>query len=257
MALSPSETSSMPEPRNDVQARAVAQGIRLDALPQHIACIMDGNGRWATARGEHRLVGHQQGYLTLKDVLTTADELGVRYLTVYGFSAENWRRPGEEVNGLMDLIAAAASAELTGLIKNNVRVRISGRLDELPQSTRDNLRALEAETKDNTGITFVLAVNYGGRQEILDAARAVAEAGEPWTEESISKHLYTPEIPEPDLMVRTAGELRWSNFLIWQAAYAELYVTDSPWPEFGEEELFAAVTQFQRRIRKFGGLAEG
>ncbi|MFO0540196.1 MAG: polyprenyl diphosphate synthase, partial [Armatimonadota bacterium] len=144
--MSSSETSSMPEPKNDVQTRAVAQGIRLDALPQHIACIMDGNGRWATARGEHRLVGHQQGYLTLKDVLTTADELGIRYLTVYGFSAENWRRPGEEVNGLMDLIAAAASAELTGLIKNNVRVRISGRLDELPQSTRDNLRALEAET---------------------------------------------------------------------------------------------------------------
>lgn len=221
---------------------------------------MDGNGRWAQGKGWARLRGHRQGYRTLREVLLTADQLGIRYLTVYAFSAENWRRPQEEVGGLMKLIEEAAARELRGLHQNNVRVMISGRKAELPERVRKSLDQLVETTRDNTGITFVLAINYGGRAEIVDAAKALLrEKADPDTldEEAFSKRLYCPEVPDPDLMVRTAGELRWSNFLIWEAAYSELFVTDKPWPEFGEAELFDAVLQYQRRVRKFGGLAEG
>lgn len=244
-------------PLTALQAKAQKMGINLAKIPPHVAIIMDGNGRWATRQGLGRLVGHRQGYQTLRDVLLSADQLGIRYLTVYGFSAENWRRPQEEVGGLMKLIDEAARKELRRLVEENVKVLVSGRMDELPDWLRDSLNSLIEETKDNTGITFILAINYGGRAEILDAVKAlIASGADPFTltEESISAKLYCPTVPDPDLMIRTAGEMRWSNFLIWQAAYSELYVTPVSWPEFGDKELLEAVKQFQSRERKFGGL---
>lgn len=244
--------------QHPIQKRALEQGIDLDRIPAHVAIIMDGNGRFATKQGFMRLWGHRQGYKTLKNVLLDAAQLGVRFLTVYAFSAENWRRPQDEVGGLMTLIEEAARHELKGLKANNVRVRVIGRTHEVPNSLQDAIRDMEESTKDNTGITFTLAINYGGRAEIADALKALIQQGtkpEDVTEEQISAAMYAPGHPDPDLMIRTAGELRWSNFLIWQAAYAELYVTDTTWPEFGEPELLEAVKHYQQRTRKFGGLA--
>lgn len=219
---------------------------------------MDGNGRWAKSKGFARLLGHREGYRTLRGVLLNASELGIRYLTVYAFSAENWRRPEDEVSGLMKLIENAARDELRVMHQNNVRVRVAGRIDEVPSSLRDALLSGIETTANNTGITFTLAVNYGGRAEIVDAVRDIVASGvnpEDVSEELIYAHLYNPDIPEPDLMIRTAGEMRWSNFLIWQAAYAELFVTDVTWPEFGLKEFLTGVASFQKRTRKFGGLA--
>jgi len=218
---------------------------------------MDGNGRFAQRQGLMRLWGHRQGYRTLKDVLLTAANLGIEHLTVYAFSAENWRRPEDEVSGLMKLIEEAARHELRGLRENNVRVQVIGRIQDVPAGLREAICEMEESTAKNTGITFTLAINYGGRAEVVDAIRAIVRSGIPESdidEALVTKHLYAPEMPEPDLMIRTAGELRWSNFLIWQAAYSELYVTDVTWPEFGEEQLIDAVLHFQKRHRKFGGL---
>lgn len=244
---------------NAIQEKAKAHGIDLDALPTHIAVIMDGNGRWARGKGLGRLIGHQQGYRTLRDVLLTASDLGVRYLTVYAFSAENWRRPEDEVGGLMKLIEAASRNELRTMHRNNVRVRAAGRLDELPAGLQEAIENGIETTKANTGITFTLAVNYGGRAEIVDAVKDIVASGvdpEDVTEELIAAHLYNPGTPDPDLMVRTAGEMRWSNFLLWQAAYAELYVTDVSWPEFDGDGLMDAIRAFQKRTRKFGAVVE-
>ena len=251
----------MPRTRcpNAVQEEAHALGIDLVRLPAHLAVIMDGNGRWAEAKGLHRLLGHREGYRTLRTVLLDASELGIRYLTVYAFSAENWRRPKEEVDGLMELIEQAARDELRLLHANNVRVLHCGRLDDVPDGLREALREGIQTTKDNTGITFTLAINYGGRAEIVDAARKAIEDGlapSQLDEKALSDRLYHPDVPEPDLMIRTAGEMRWSNFLLWQAAYSELWVTEVPWPEFRREHLFEAVLTFQRRVRKYGGLSE-
>ena len=244
---------------NHVQTRAEKLGIDLSRLPRHVAIIMDGNGRWATQKGLARLKGHHQGYLTLRDVLRSASQLGIGYLTVYGFSAENWRRPQDEVGGLMKLINEAARKELRHLHDENVRVRVSGRIAELPEFLRESLLDLVETTRQNTGITFVLAINYGGRAEIVDAIGKMLDEGmakDEITEDSLAAHLYCPDIPNPDLMIRTAGELRWSNFLIWQAAYAELFVTPVTWPDFGEKQLLDGVAQYQQRDRKFGGLSE-
>ena len=248
--------SNSPTTSNDVQRNAVELGVDLARLPRHIAVIMDGNGRWAKSKGLMRLVGHRQGYKTLKDVLLIASDLGIEYLTVYAFSVENWRRPEDEVSGLMKLIEEAARYELKGLIDSDVRVKVAGRIDEVPASLREALNDLIEQTRDNKGITFTLAINYGGRAEIVDAVKAVVESGAELTEEAISEHLYCPECPEPDMIVRTAGEMRWSNFMIWQGAYAELCVTDVSWPEFGERELLQCVLDFQQRDRKFGGLTD-
>lgn len=242
---------------NPTLLAARAAGVDLAALPQHIAVIMDGNGRWAQRRGLGRLFGHQEGYRTLRSILLGASELGIRYLTVYAFSAENWRRPEDEVSGLMKLIEQAARNELRIMHRNNVRVRVAGRMEQLPSGLRDALTDGMETTKANTGITFTLAVNYGGRAEIVDAVRELIAKGytpDEVNEEAISSHLYNPDIPDPDLMVRTAGEMRWSNFLIWQAAYTELVVTPSPWPEFDVNELIAAIAEYQTRTRKYGGL---
>lgn len=243
---------------NPIQAKAKTRGIDLEALPNHVAIIMDGNGRFAQGKGLQRLWGHRQGYRTLKSVLLSAAELGIGYLTVYAFSAENWRRPQDEVSGLMTLIEEAARHELDGLKENNVRARAIGRLDDVPPGLRRALDDMRSSTQNNTGIVFTLAINYGGRAEILDAVRSLVRDGVPAEsidENQIASRLYDPELPEPDLMIRTAGEMRWSNFLLWQGAYTELFVTDVPWPEFGEKQLLEAVATYQRRVRKFGGLA--
>lgn len=244
---------------NKTQAQAVAAGIDLSALPTHVAMIMDGNGRWAKSKGLARLMGHREGYRTLRGVLLASSELGLKYLTVYAFSAENWRRPEDEVKGLMSLIERAARDELRLMHQNNVRVNVSGRIDELPKGLQDALKDGIETTKNNTGITFTLAVNYGGRAEIVDAFKKLSAEGvkpDDITEELISSYLYNPEHPEPDLMVRTAGEMRWSNFLLWQGAYCELFVTQKTWPEFGTDELLEAILQYQKRTRKFGAVVD-
>jgi undecaprenyl diphosphate synthase len=238
---------------------AIKAGVDLDQLPKHLAIIMDGNGRWARTKGWQRLIGHREGYRALRGALLAASELGIKYLTVYAFSAENWRRPQDEVDGLMKLIETAAKEELRTMHKNNVRVNVAGRMDELPDGLRRALESGMETTANNTGIVFTLAVNYGGRAEIVDAVRDIVAAGfdpEDITEEIISAHLYNPHQPEPDLMIRTAGEMRWSNFLIWQGAYCELYVTEDPWPEFKVDHLIHAVLSYQKRTRKFGAVVE-
>ncbi len=237
----------------------MAKGIDLNALPHHVAIIMDGNGRWAKGKGFARLLGHREGYRTLRSALLNASELGVKYLTVYAFSAENWRRPEDEVAGLMKLIETAAKDELRAMHQNNVRICVAGRIDHVPEGLRKALLHGIETTKNNTGITFTLAINYGGRAELVDAIKAIINSGVPAesvTEEMVGQHLYNPTHPEPDLMVRTAGEMRWSNFLIWQSAYCELFVTDVPWPEFSKKELLEAVATFQKRTRKFGAVVE-
>lgn len=242
-----------------LQSRAAALGINLSSLPSHLAIIMDGNGRWARKRGLARLLGHREGYKTLRGVLLNASELGIRYLTVYAFSAENWRRPEDEVRGLMKLIEQAARDELRLMHQNNVRIQVAGRIDQVPDGLRRALEDGIETTKGNTGITFTLAINYGGRAEIVDAVKKLIREGAPEgeiTEEVISAHMYNPSHPDPDLMIRTAGEMRWSNFLIWQSAYTELYVTDTTWPEFGEKEILDAVLTYQKRTRKFGAVVE-
>jgi undecaprenyl diphosphate synthase len=246
-------------PLTDIQKSAEDSGIDLSLLPVHVAVIMDGNGRWATEHGKHRLEGHAQGYATLKRILIHANDLGIRFLTVYVFSAENWKRPREEVNGLMVLIEQAAIAELDEMNENNVRFECIGRLHEVPESLQLAIENGVETTRNNSGITFTLALNYGGRAEIVDAVKKlIAERRKPEEidEAAISASLYHPDHPEPDLMIRTAGEMRWSNFLIWQAAYAELVVTPKPWPEFELEDLLAAVLEYQKRTRKFGAVVE-
>ncbi|MBX3118755.1 MAG: di-trans,poly-cis-decaprenylcistransferase [Fimbriimonadaceae bacterium] len=228
-------------------------------LPTHIAIIMDGNGRWARSRGIGRLLGHREGYATLKNVVNACGEIGIPYLTVYAFSAENWRRPEDEVKGLMQLIERAMLEQIDNLRKNNVQVRIIGRMDELRDSLRRALQKGIDETKHCTGLVFTLAINYGGRAEIVDAIQDLIKEGTPpdeITEELISSRMYDPSVPEPDLMIRTAGEMRWSNFLIWQAAYCELYVTECSWPEFDKKQLVKAIESYQNRTRKFGAVVE-
>jgi len=253
--LNPAE--SKPDP-NDVKTFAEQLGLDLQRLPQHVGIIMDGNGRWATQRGMPRLLGHREGYKTLRTVLLAANDIGIRYLTVYAFSAENWRRPEEEVSGLMDLITQAAIDELRVMHQNNVRVLVAGRIEEVPQRLQEALRKGVETTANNTGITFTLAINYGGRAEVVDAVkRLLAEGARPdeITEEAISERLYLPDVPEPDLLIRTAGEMRLSNFLLWQGAYAELVVLPMPWPEFDAQALIQACRQYQSRVRKFGGVS--
>ncbi len=234
-------------------------GIDLQSLPAHVAIIMDGNGRWAKKRGLQRLLGHREGYKTLRGILLNASELGIRYLTVYAFSAENWRRPQDEVAGLMKLIETAARDELRLMHQNNVKVQVAGRIDEVPEGLRNALLKGIQTTRNNTGITFTLAVNYGGRAEIVDAVKSMVQqsiSADLIDEEMLAAHLYNPSHPDPDLMIRTAGEMRWSNFLIWQSAYTELYVTEAPWPEFDSKELLQGVATYQRRTRKFGAVVE-
>lgn len=234
-------------------------GLNRDRIPQHVAIIMDGNGRWARAQGLPRHQGHYQGYLALKQIVYACGDLGVRYLTVYGFSSENWRRPAEEVGGLMGLMAEAMRTELDELMGNGIRVRISGRIAELPDETRTIFQTAMENTRENTGLTFTLAINYGGRAEIVDAVKAIVKSGLPAeeiAEETVAQHLYWPDVPDPDLLIRTAGEMRLSNFLLWETAYSELHVTDTPWPAFTPQHLVEAIRDYQSRVRRFGAVVE-
>ncbi len=240
-------------------------GITLDPerIPEHVAIIMDGNGRWATERGLPRIRGHMEGYHTVHKIVRAASSLGIKVLTLYTFSTENWRRPQEEVDLLMALIEEATRNELPTLLENNVRLQVSGRMLELPQSLQEALNDNIERTADNTGLVLNLAINYGGRSEILDAVHAICHqvmAGElhpdAITEERFSNMLYTAGLPDPDLLIRTAGELRVSNFLLWQIAYAEIWVTSTLWPDFSETDLVRAIADFQKRTRKFGKTAD-
>jgi undecaprenyl diphosphate synthase len=226
-------------------------------IPRHIALIMDGNGRWATARGLSRRIGHIQGYEALRRVVDLCGNLGVQYLTAYSFSSENWRRPKEEVDALMALIESAAREQLPNLLSKDVRFNVIGRLAELPDSLRAQLQENMEATRDATGLTLTLAINYGSRAEIVDAVRALIASGvsaEAVYADAISSRLYTAGIPDPDLLIRTAGELRVSNYLLWQIAYTEIHVTNTLWPDFDEPDLTEALEAYQSRTRKFGAV---
>ncbi len=233
-------------------------------VPGHVAVIMDGNGRWAKQRGKNRLSGHRAGIGAVREIIRCASDIGVRYLTIYSFSSENWKRPQDEVTGLMDLFAKTMLAEVDGLDEEGVRVRTIGRVDALPRATREAFDRAWQQTRDNDGMTLVVAVNYGGRMEIVDAVNAliredraraaVGSAPLSVDEDAISSHLYTADIPDPDLVVRTSGEMRISNFLLWQMAYAEFYCSNVLWPDFDRYELLRAVLDYQSRDRRFGGV---
>ena len=217
---------------------------------------MDGNGRWAAARGLPRIAGHKAGVDSVRAIVRAAGELGIRTLTLYSFSTENWLRPAEEVGELMKLLSWALNKETLELDKNNVRLGAIGRLEALPKSVQGELSKAVERLKDNTGLHLILALNYGGRQEIVDAVnKALAAGATSVDEQAIGRNLYAPQLPELDLMIRTSGEMRISNFLLWQTAYAELHVTPVLWPDFRREHLAAALADYQSRDRRFGGLS--
>ena len=241
------------------RARACERGIDLSRLPRHIAMIMDGNGRWARARGLPRLVGHANGHRTVRRMVYGCAELGIEVLSLYTFSTENWRRPADEVQGLMTMLARSAREELPIMARNGIRIVFSGRLDELSPELQAVLHRAQQLTAHNRRITLHLAINYGGRAELIDAVRAIARkvqqgelAPEAIDEATLQAHLYQPDLPDPDLLIRTAGEQRLSNFLLWQTAYTELYITPVLWPDFGMEHLLEAIADYQSRQRKFG-----
>jgi len=228
-------------------------------VPQHIAIIMDGNGRWAKERGLPRLEGHRRGVETVRTVVDAARELGVRYVTLYAFSVENWKRPAPEVSGLMSLLDYFLKRELNNLIKNRVRLLTIGRTSALPENVQRELNRVIEATKDFTDWTLVLALNYGSRTEVADAAQAYAAAVQAGTEkledaswDRFSRYLYTANIPEPDLLIRTSGEQRVSNFLLLQCAYSEMIFTPVYWPDFGKPDLEAAIEEFNKRERRYG-----
>lgn len=234
-----------------------------EKLPRHIAIIMDGNGRWAKKRLMPRTMGHRAGMTALKRVVKSCAEIGIPYLTVFAFSTENWRRPFEEVDYLMDLLVEYLSRELSELHENNVKINILGDVGILPERCKVEMDRAVKTTAANTGLVFNIALNYGGRHEILTTVKKLAAgvaAGqidiEDITEDFFAGQLFTAGIPDPDLLIRTAGELRISNFLLWQIAYSEIWVTDRLWPDFRKEDLLAAISDYQRRDRRYGGLSK-
>jgi undecaprenyl diphosphate synthase len=240
----------------------IAQSIDPQRLPAHIAIIMDGNGRWAKRRNMPRAAGHQAGIDPVRNSVETCARLGIRALTLYAFSVENWKRPRHEIETLWRLLRYYLRREIPKLLENNIRLYAIGRLEALPRQVREELEAAERETESNTGLQVSLAINYGGRAEIVDAvnaivARARAEDaldGLQVDEASIAANLYTAGVPDPDLLIRTSGEMRVSNFLLWQIAYSELYVTDTLWPDFTQTDLLKAILDYQKRDRRFGGV---
>jgi undecaprenyl diphosphate synthase len=229
------------------------------SVPVHVAIIMDGNGRWARRRGLPRLAGHRAGVDNLRRVLEAAAEFGIQVLTIYAFSTENWSRPPDEVRGLINILEDVIDRELESLHKNGVQLRHIGRLDGLSPELKRKVHQAVSLTRDNHRLILNIAWNYGGRDEIVQALRRILESGvapEDVDEELVSRHLYTQGIPDPDLIIRTSGEQRVSNFLIWQGAYAEWYVTPTLWPDFGREELLEALWEYARRDRRFGRVAE-
>ena len=238
------------------EADAAGAGVAPEfATPQHVAIIMDGNGRWARSRGGTRSDGHRAGTNNLRTVIEAFSQHGVRYLTIYAFSTENWRRPGDEVSALIDLLREVIMREVRYLHDNNVRILHLGRLDRLSEELQSLVRQSLDLTRHNTGITLSVAFDYGGRDEILNAVRGIVADGVPLedvTHELLERYLHTHELPDPDLIIRTAGEMRLSNFLLWQSAYAEFYTTDVLWPDFGEQEALAALSAYAGRLRRFG-----
>jgi undecaprenyl diphosphate synthase len=244
---------------NDREAAALLETLRAQPVPEHVAIIMDGNGRWATGRGLPRIAGHREGVKAARNIVRAADELGLRFLTLYAFSTENWSRPLDEVSMLMNLLERSVHAELPELMARNARLRVLGQTGRVPAGVRRGIDHVVHETRNNTGLTVMMAFNYGGRDELLDAFRALArqvQAGElkpdDITEKDVSGALYTADVPDPDLLIRTSGEMRISNFLLWQIAYTELLVTPVLWPDFGAGDLYRAVAEFQKRTRRFG-----
>lgn len=233
--------------------------LRLDRLPHHVAVIMDGNGRWAKQRGLPRIMGHRRGVDTLKQLLRCCRDWGIQALTAYAFSTENWGRPTEEVEFLMTLFERVLRQELREMMEEDVRIRFVGNLSSLPETLQREIDSAVDQTRHNAGISFTVATNYGGRQEIVQACQAIAaqvqQGGlnpDDIDESLFAQHLYTAEMCDPDLLIRTSGEMRISNFLLWQLAYAELYITDTLWPDFDTHEFHQAVYAYQQRERRFG-----
>tara|TARA_B100000989_G_scaffold93090_1_gene67473 strand:- start:865 stop:1539 length:675 start_codon:yes stop_codon:yes gene_type:complete len=219
----------------------------------HLAIIMDGNGRWAINRKKPRVFGHKEGAQVAKKIINDCVNRKIPYLTLYTFSKENWSRPPKEVDTLMNLLSTMLESELDNMLRNNIRFNVVGKIEDLPRKTREfTLNSIEM-TKNNTGLVLTLALSYGGRQEIIDAINSMINSREKIINEEILKnHLYCPELPDPDLIIRTAGEYRLSNFLLWQSAYAEIYTSSKNWPEFGEKDLEKALNEYERRNRTFG-----
>jgi undecaprenyl diphosphate synthase len=246
---------------SDSEEQSLLRVIDFSRLPRHVAIIMDGNGRWAKLRHKQRVEGHRAGIASVRDVVETAARLGLQVLTLYAFSVENWKRPKTEVSTLMGLLKRYLRLELDTLLKNNIRFEVIGRSDDLSPEIREELARATQRTSGNTGLLFNIALNYGGRAEITDAVRrlvrdftAQGRSPDDIDETSLSSYLYTAGQPDPDLLIRTSGEMRISNFLLWQIAYAEIWVTDVLWPDFRRKHLLQAIADYQKRERRYGGI---
>ena len=241
--------------KRDPQHNMADQTPSPNPLPRHVAVIMDGNGRWARERGEDRVFGHANGVESVRSAVRAAGELGVEYLTLYAFSTENWARPKEEINALMELLVESLAGEVQELIRKGVRLRSTGDISALPPSCVAALSNVEERTADCTGLTLILALSYSGRWEITEAVRQIVRSGVPAEqidEDTVRTHLGMPDVPDPDLLIRTSGEQRLSNFLLWQLAYSELHFTPVMWPDFREDHFKAAILEFRGRERRFG-----
>lgn len=241
---------------------SLKEQIQMDQLPQHVAIIMDGNGRWAKSKGKIRLFGHKYGVKAVHNITEAAAELGIKFLTLYTFSTENWNRPSAEIKGIMTLLVSTIADETETLLKNNVRLKVIGN-NALPDKVQAKLNECVAKTAANTGLTLVLALSYSSRWEITETARRIAQQVKNGTldidsidQNTIQENLSTNFMPDPELLIRTSGECRISNFLLWQIAYSELYFTDTLWPDFDKEELYKAIVEFQHRERRFGMTSE-
>lgn len=235
------------------------EGIDKNKLPKHIAITMDGNGRWAKTKGKLRIFGHKNGVKAVRDTVEGAAEIGIEYLTLYAFSSENWNRPEREVNALMTLLVSAINKETKTLMDNNIRLSTIGDINKLPSKAQKELQEAIIKTKDNTRMTLVLALSYSGRGEIINAVQNIIKDGkkpEEINEDTFQQYLTTKSVPDPELLIRTSGEYRISNFLLWQIAYSELYFTDTLWPDFRRADLYKAILNYQNRERRFGKTTE-
>lgn len=244
-------------------AMFTVEEIKKNKLPQHVAIIMDGNGRWAKTQGFNRIFGHKNGVTAVRETTETCAELGIPYLTLYAFSSENWERPKHEINALMELLVDTIKKEKSTLLKNNIKLSTIGHINRLPEKAQKSLDELKNATQNNTRMELILALSYGSKFEITEAVQNIAQKVkngliEPKdiTPELIAQHLYTHNIPDPELLIRTSGENRISNFLLWQIAYAELYFTEVFWPDFRKEDLLKALSNYQQRERRFGKISE-
>ncbi len=250
-------------PGLDRKAAKLYSSLDIERLPKHIAIIMDGNGRWARHRHLPRIAGHQVGVSSVRSTVETAAQIGISALTLYAFSTENWRRPKDETTFLMQLLRQYLKKEVPTMNRNNIRLRFIGRQHELSDEVQERMNWAKEQTAQNTGMLFTLALNYGARNELVDAFKSILHSASQnggidhlqIDEELISQHLYTSELPDPDLVIRTSGEMRLSNFLLWQIAYSEIYVTETLWPDFRGEQLMEAIAEYQRRERRYGGLS--